>query len=208
MDMFNKILSTVSIAAVSAMVLIGGSVVANAATFTPKGTKLQMQSPDIAQPYNISILGDVYGAVVDLGMSEPFVHEYTFNLAQDAVVKWQIDNSDDIPSTFGIANLVAFWDDGTGTISAGTSTFMITDGAGNSLFPSNIGINDWYKTVLTAGLHTLTFLGTSLEGGSYTTEVSSISAVPLPPAALLFGTALFGIGALRRRKDKKAGVAA
>jgi hypothetical protein len=56
---------------------------------------------------------------------------------------------------------------------------------------------------LNAGLNTLTVSGKVLSaaGGDYSVDVS---AVPLPPAALAFGSALFGIGALRRRNKKAA----
>ena len=41
-------------------------------------------------------------------------------------------------------------------------------------------------------------------GNQYTAleQVASVSAVPLPPSAILFGTALLGIAGLRRRKRK------
>lgn len=58
---------------------------------------------------------------------------------------------------------------------------------------------------LTAGeSFTLTVTGEFLipDGGGYS-SILKATVIPLPPAALLFGTALLGIGALRRWKDKK-----
>ena len=114
-----------------------------------------------------------------------------------------------IPRQFGIRNLRFAWFDGAGCEVAivcvsdpnsETANFIarwtITDGDGFD----NGAVSTFFNS-LDAGTRTLVITGQLLdEGGGYKND---ILAVPLPPAALLFGTALFGIGALRRWKDKK-----
>ena len=49
------------------------------------------------------------------------------------------------------------------------------------------------------------FIGSDLTNvDELTGTLTSLSAVPLPPSAILFGSALFGLAALRRRKCKAA----
>ena len=79
------------------------------------------------------------------------------------------------------------------------ATWKITDSDGvlnnSTVFFNFIG----------TGSATLLVTGSIIEpgGGGYVNIITA-NQIPLPPAALLFGTALFGIGALRRWKDKKA----
>jgi len=62
---------------------------------------------------------------------------------------------------------------------------------------SSTNVLDVFTKSLSGGLHTLTI---STSAAYAATEVS---AVPLPAAALMFGSALFGAGALRRKKQKE-----
>jgi len=72
----------------------------------------------------------------------------------------------------------------TGTVAAGSAELVLTD--------------------LQAGWYTIFISGAddSLSGGGMDLTVSSVSAVPVPAAAYLFGTALFGLVATGRRKQK------
>jgi len=63
----------------------------------------------------------------------------------------------------------------------------------NSLMASILGGED-------APLYFLQFLSE----GAYTASITSPSTVPVPAAGILFASALFGAGALRRRKKKNA----
>lgn len=209
--MFNKILSTVSMAAVSAMVLIGGNVAATAATTT---ILTGNTAPGLVLNMNDVVYGgnsiddfttldgahqDVSGYANKLVASTPFTDTYYFNVQAGGVgVEFGINSDAPQPgstASFGIANLQFNWNGGT--------WMDLTDATGSDIpGTTNVGVDNWYQGFLAQGQNILSVRGTpNVPGGSYNIKVS---AIPLPPAALLFGTALFGIGALRRRKNKQA----
>ena len=204
--MFNKILSTVSVMAFATMVLVGGSHVAKATTYITMnpgdlgvltegdGTAYQAKNAD-----NLNATGIFTGTLTKaLPFSDNFLFTVSDNGSGGSKIKWGADAIFGDPSGVGIGSLTLTWSNGatSGPITDDTSG-SITGQAGLDLPPGN-----WFKTWMTAGLHTLTVSGTVLsQGGGY---IATVNAVPLPPAALLFGTALFGIGVLRRRKNKKA----
>jgi len=200
--MFNKILSTVSMAAMSAMVLIGSGVAAKALTVTHVYANdgiPHVLTSSVSEMY-IGANGDTLGhggyhdpmavggtLLAGAAFSDVYIYNITDVPGQE--IKWGGDVTYAQPTSIGIQNLTLTWDTG--------ATMVITDAAGVDGPASN-----WAYTSFATGLHTLTVTGTLLSmGGAYST---TLNAVPLPPAALLFGTALFGIGALRRRKGKKA----
>jgi len=213
--MFNKILSTVSIAAVSAMVLIGGSVAVKAATYSGAdvGTTNTLANP-------IQLYGDLrwdelsvnWASTVtqtSTGTQTAFNHVWHFNVNPVGGVGISASASviNGVPASgTGIRNLTFQWS--SGDFNADPLVFTDNDGfqygtVANSVAADSrlYGVN-WYKTFIGGGAQTLTVSGIVLEGGG--TYGAEISSIPLPPAAILFGTALFGIAALRRRKDKKA----
>jgi hypothetical protein len=105
------------------------------------------------------------------------------------------------PGTVGIANLVLSWYlDGnpvalvSETFTNGSGTWL---GVGSVLFPFTLpGGPAKYLLVVT---------GTILSGGGgYDIE---LSAVPLPPALILFGTALVGMTLLGKRRRKQMNAA-
>ena len=78
-------------------------------------------------------------------------------------------------------------------------TVMITSAA--AVTGSNSSITQFSALNLLAGTYYIDVLGTT--GAGYQGDVSAMSAIPLPAAAWLFGSALLGFGALRRKQ--KAG---
>ncbi len=67
---------------------------------------------------------------------------------------------------------------------------------GNNAFTAN-GLNTALIDFILPG-------GSTLTSANGWTSPSAISAIPLPPSAILFGTALLGLAGLRRRKRKAA----
>jgi hypothetical protein len=84
------------------------------------------------------------------------------------------------------------------------SEFTVLDGASNALFSTGIGgdlVNATFTlSGLAAGLYTLQFVGNAngAIGAAYDVTVSS---VPLPAAAWLFGTALIGFVTFSARRS-------
>jgi hypothetical protein len=107
-------------------------------------------------------------------------------------------------SCFGIANLTIQWLDAANHI---LKTLNVTDGSG-IVYPSpSMSFN-----LATGTLYNILVTGTVLSGGGIynfnvaTTAGTDQSSVPLPPALILFGSALVGLTALGRRKRKGATV--
>ena len=76
------------------------------------------------------------------------------------------------------------------------------DGTTGTLLLDNSGPNTLVANL--TGLVRVTMWGTTAGSSSYITSLTTTSAVPLPGAALLFGTAAVGVGAARRRGASKA----
>ena len=86
------------------------------------------------------------------------------------------------------------WSDSTGDLSTAVFTTTATGFEGSALtnFVSGTNLNQ----TLTLAFASITApIGISLQ----------VAAVPLPPALLLFGTSILGLGFLSRRRRKKAG---
>ncbi len=79
-------------------------------------------------------------------------------------------------------------------------TGMNVNGGVDLIF-SNVGDRWFYHGNLPDGPYTITVSGLAdgLAGGIYTASLRA-APVPIPPAALLFGSALAGLAAFRRRK--------
>ena len=99
-----------------------------------------------------------------------------------------------------IATLLTIKSDGVFGLYLFTSLFVVN--GDSSPFMENTGLFDGSGLIFSDG---------TCSGSSCPPAISHISVfgnvdvavIPLPPAAVLFGTALLGIGALRRWKDKK-----
>jgi len=204
--MFNRIFFAMGVVAVSAMVLIGGSGAAKAAFFTWDAS---LPNNGIVVPgnsygaANADPSGSAAGAVGNLVANAYFSDTYNFGVELPSVsLLFGMDTTYANPTfnRVGIANLEFNFYDSTGT---GVFGAIMTDASGVDIpNTTNYGLENWYRFGLVAGSYSLVVTGDVLaNGGAYT---GTLTAVPLPPSAILFGTALFGIGALRRRKDKKA----
>ena len=119
--------------------------------------------------------------------------------------------SQSFATTIGQRYDVAFWYAGNPDSSAnktGTATVSAAGGITVNLFyPQFIGTKAnmvWlpmtYSFVATAATTTLTFLSTTGTAFGLALDNVSVSAVPLPGALLLFGTALAGFGVFGRRR--------
>lgn len=108
-------------------------------------------------------------------LNAPQDFDYTLTLLNDFLVTFRLldTNLDGYSATYSVA---------------GQTPFTLLEGQSLS-------------NLLTAG--TYAFRITLPAGASLFSATTEISAVPLPGAALLFGSALLGAGALRRKKQQE-----
>ncbi len=102
-------------------------------------------------------------------------------------------------ATFQSGRIKIAVSDGVGTISdaAYTSYALQTSLAGSLL---GAGLVDLSSFNLTSG----DFVHMMFDNQQFYLSGLEVTAIPLPPAVILFGSALLGLGALRRRRMKKA----
>ena len=134
----------------------------------------------------------------DTGFNLPglFSEMYSFNnlIGVDTSLVFRINTTFPAGGPPGIANLQFEFMNG-----AIVQTFSNITNANGDLNPIPFVLN---ASFLSAGTTVLTVTGNSTgNGGSYDFEAS---VVPLPPALLLFGTALGGMGWLSRRRKASA----
>jgi len=201
--MLNKIFKTAGATALSVFLLVGSASIAAAVTILPTtstGTGAAASGPAVTAMFPSTVIRAVNGDDPPIGggtlaAGDTFLDEFVIdvqNLAGQPVnITYDVTQENPGNSNVGIANLRFEWNnDG--------SVITFTDGAGVAQFGTSV----IFSRVLATGINTFRVRGTVLsQGGDYT---AVITAVPLPPAALLFGSALLGIGALRRRKENSA----
>ena len=94
------------------------------------------------------------------------------------------------------------------SLSFGTLVTMITNASATSTFDiggpySNMMLVDVsYNYALSLGIDPATLAGNPPDG--FDVDAISVSAVPVPAAALLMGSAIGALGFVRRRKSRKA----
>jgi hypothetical protein len=130
-------------------------------------------SSSFGSPLNVGDVGFVVGSIQ--GDNVDFTHTFTFETLSDSLAH-AAAVSIDIPSLIGIENL------------------------GVSLNGSAVDMGV-LTAKLMAGMHEVVVTGTTngLFGGNYKADIA-LSEVPIPGAALLFGSAVAGIGYMRRRR--------
>lgn len=93
-----------------------------------------------------------------------------------------------------VGDLQYWFSDGVSPVTPTVITESNGDYVGGLVYPL-------FENLMSGAVYTLHVTGTMLDTGDYAVDVS---AVPLPPAALAFGSALVGMGLLgRRRKNKE-----
>ena len=138
--------------------------------------------------------GNNYSATFNFVSDTPdFQHDYLFNLVSPGDVPLEgLTTTLVFEKPAGrISNMVMSWlDPGLNTL----ASVPVTDGSGNELV-TEMTLSLLSGAVL--GVYTLRITGDAL-----TTQIYNIAVTttPLPPALLLFGSALAGLGLLGRRR--------
>jgi hypothetical protein len=140
---------------------------------------------------------------------------YLFDAASGALLQTFLNPTPDVNDQFGWsvalsggqALIGAYFDVGGGTHAGAAHLFDAASGGllQTILTPTPLGYDLFgYSVALDAGMAAITAPGARFGGDTYDSGAAYVyattAAVPLPPAALLLAAALFGLGALRRRR--------
>jgi hypothetical protein len=140
---------------------------------------------------------------------------YLFDAASGALLQTFLNPTPEVNDQFGWsvalsggqALIGAYFDMGEGTHAGAAHLFDAASGGllQTILTPTPVGYGLFgYSVALDAGMAAITAPGASFGGDTYDSGAAYVyattAAVPLPPAALLLAAALFGLGALRRRR--------
>lgn len=181
--MFKKIYILSSTMLFSLVLAVSG---ANAVSVTP--------SFDAVYNYTVSNQpGNLVNPLeVDTFLDGLVQHSYAFEADQgfDTTLKFTLDYNNDFDGgQFGIENFIATW-------SVGGIIHVISDA-----FSVDQGGSPFFHTLLNGESGILALSGRWRDnGGAY---ALTVSAVPLPPAVIAFGTAMLGVGFLARRRRKQ-----
>jgi hypothetical protein len=164
--------SLIAGAALAVTALIAAAPEAAAAFVGPVAVSGPVAMTSFAAPLEVGDVGVAIGSVQGAGVD--FTHTFLFSTLGGIAHATAV--SIEIPDLLGIEDL------------------------GVSLDGSNID-SGILTAKLMAGMHQLVVTGTTtgLFGGNYKADIA-ITETPVPAAALLFGSALAGIGYLRRRR--------
>lgn len=194
--MFGRIMPRMSAGALGVLFALSFFGGANATAISPSTTN------------NFITGGEDYTAVSGLNTGVAidaaplgFDHTYTFDVQLSSLpIASSMDVIQEPPRLDqGIADLKYVWKEGATTI----LTLLVTNSAGFRCDGSNgcaeVGTLPFlFSHVFSTGLFTVQVTGVTLDsGGDYSLV---LTAVPLPAAALLFGSVLLGGGLMRRRK--------
>jgi hypothetical protein len=172
-------------ATVGAAVLLGSFAMAfqaSATTFFPAGNVG-------ASAYVVPAAGDEYTGTFGSSAGPALNHTYTFTVSTRSQFDISGQTNPNGPKK-GVKNMQ--W------IFNGGAPNLVTNATGGQ---TGIGTISY---IVNAGVYVVSFAGTFLSGGGTANENVFISAVPLPPALLLFGSALVAAGASRRKRKALA----
>jgi hypothetical protein len=146
--------------------------------------------------------GTTSGLVVNLGVPAPVSFEDTINFSLAALQNSLIGTLTDIPAVFVPTDSLNFSLDLFSATDPLTSLGNFTDATGTVLAFSylNLAAGDYFFRI--AGE-----VGDDVFGNAYSYRFE-VSEVPLPPALLLFATALGGMAVASYRRRKKGGAQA
>ncbi|MGE5510082.1 MAG: hypothetical protein ACM31O_02385 [Bacteroidota bacterium] len=147
-------------------------------------------------PYAL-VQGNVYSAGSGIGFSPgPLLgQDFTVSLAGADAPLTTVSTSITLPFTGAIKNLTIAWFDSANNL---IDDLLVTNAAGTI-----INVNAALVIALTqVGNYTIRVTGEALtQGASY---LLNVTTTPLPPAVILFGTALAGVTWLSRRRRGRA----
>lgn len=198
-------------AGVAALLIVQGSALGATISFIPASTADDIDanlvlgpqdnfSPNLDHgPGGDGIVGGLLSFVdyyyLNFGPANETVRSVITNPLPNSAIDFADFSLDMFEADLTIANQITFNDLspvlGTTSMVAGTS-IMLTNVLIN---PNGFGAGDY---VLRVAYNSTTQLGVSTYGGQ-------ITATPLPPALLIFGTGLFGLGILSRYRRRRRG---
>jgi hypothetical protein len=145
----------------------------------------------------VMAVGDNANFSTDQQTTSPFSAEWFFNVVTPFTVQARASNTPDNITSFSLE----IWND-LGTV----LTVAPPDTLVNSVIGAN-GLAFLQILNLPAGNYYVRVSGpfSLSNSGAVSGNISILSAVPLPPAALLFCSALVGLGILGRRRRKQSG---
>jgi hypothetical protein len=168
---------------------------ANAATVTPTESADGGSTVSLVHggtyTYSTSVTTGAIGTAGDPGLF------FNFNVPSAPVGTLTLSAQGELLSK--IANLTLTWLDSSGLTEL--ATLQVTDGTG-----ANTGNNALALALISTGDYFLRVTGTVLNAES--TFQIAVTATPIPPALLLFGSALAGLGFLGRRSRRNKVAAA
>jgi hypothetical protein len=139
--------------------------------------------------------GNVYAGPYNSLTTAAFVNDYVFSVAASDLPFLTSTTSNVLPSTGGIKSLTVKWFSPSNTL---LGTLLVTNGSGNAT--GNPALVIGLSLLSEVGNYLVRVTGTPTTGGDG--YLLRIATTPLPPALLLFGSALAGLGLLGRRRRR------